>query len=101
LSGLAWYVVGVVDFITAVFLGATSQPGSPIRIFFDAPGTALLGALPRRFIPAYFVPLFLILRHRHLRAPVVAPNDVYAQAERLVFRFNHLDVLHMDRPLPP
>jgi hypothetical protein len=58
---LAWNVIGFADFITAVFLGATSQPGTPIRMFFEAPGAALLGDLPWRFIPAYYVPLFLIL----------------------------------------
>jgi hypothetical protein len=58
---LAWTVIGFVDFLTAVFLGAASQPGTPIRLFFEAPGTALLGDLPWRFIPAYYVPMFLIL----------------------------------------
>jgi hypothetical protein len=58
---LAWNCIGFADFLTAVFLGATSQPGSPIQLFFETPGTALLGALPWRFIPNYFVPLYLIL----------------------------------------
>jgi hypothetical protein len=58
---LVWNVIGFVDFIIAVFLGATSQPDTLIRLFYDAPGTALLGDLPWRFIPAYYVPLFLIL----------------------------------------
>jgi hypothetical protein len=58
---LAWNGIGTIDFITAVFLGATSQVGTPIRIFFEAPGAALLGELPWRFIPAYFVPLYLVI----------------------------------------
>jgi hypothetical protein len=58
---LAWNCLGFADFITAVALGATSQPGSPIQLFFEPPGTALLGQLPWRFIPNYFVPLYLII----------------------------------------
>jgi hypothetical protein len=58
---LGWNIIGFVDFITAVGLGATSQPGSPIQIFMDAPGAAVLRDLPWRFIPGYYVPLFLIV----------------------------------------
>jgi hypothetical protein len=58
---LGWNVIGFADFISAVTLGVLSQPGSPLRIFFDAPGTALLGELPWRFIPSYFVPLYLMV----------------------------------------
>jgi hypothetical protein len=58
---LAWNVIGFTDFLSAVFFGATSQPGSPIQLFFEPPGAALLGQLPWRFIPGYFVPLYLII----------------------------------------
>ncbi len=58
---LGWNVIGFLDFVSAVVLGVLSQPGSPLRLFFDAPGTALLGDLPWRFIPSYFVPLYLMI----------------------------------------
>ncbi len=58
---LGWNVIGFADFISAVTLGVLSQPGSPLRLFFEAPGTALLGELPWRFIPSYFVPLYLMI----------------------------------------
>ncbi|MGL5363159.1 MAG: hypothetical protein ACRDBH_09775 [Bosea sp. (in: a-proteobacteria)] len=58
---LAWNVIGFVDFISAVGLGITSQPGSPLRLFFEVPGTAILGELPWRFIPNFFVPLYIVI----------------------------------------
>jgi hypothetical protein len=58
---LAWNVIGFVDFMSAITLGITSQPGSPLQIFFDAPGTGILGVLPWRFIPSYFVPLYIMI----------------------------------------
>jgi hypothetical protein len=58
---LAWNVIGCIDFITAVFLGATSQPGTPIQLFFEPPGAAILGRMPWRLIPNYFVPVYLIV----------------------------------------
>ncbi|MGL4636996.1 MAG: hypothetical protein ACRCWF_13520 [Beijerinckiaceae bacterium] len=58
---LAWSVIGFIDFMSAVGLGITSQPGSPLRVFFEAPGTAILGQLPWRFIPNFFVPLYIMI----------------------------------------
>jgi hypothetical protein len=58
---LAWNVLGFADFMSAVGLGITSQPGSPLRLFYDQPGAAILGELPWRFIPGYFVPLYIII----------------------------------------
>jgi hypothetical protein len=58
---LAWNVLGFVDFMSAVGLGITSQPGSPLRLFYEQPGTAILGQLPWRFIPSFFVPLYIII----------------------------------------
>jgi hypothetical protein len=58
---LAWNVLGFVDFMSAVGLGITSQAGSPLRPFYDQPGAAILGELPWRFIPSYFVPLYIII----------------------------------------
>jgi hypothetical protein len=58
---LMWNVLGFADFMSAIFLGITSQPGSPLQMFANAPGTAILGELPWRFIPSYFVPLYIII----------------------------------------
>ena len=58
---LGWNVIGFADFVSAVFFGATSQPGSPIQLFFEPPGAGILGQMPWRLIPNYFVPLYLII----------------------------------------
>jgi hypothetical protein len=58
---LAWNVIGFADFISAISLGVTSQPGSPLQAFSNLPGTSVLGELPWRFIPSYFVPLYLMI----------------------------------------
>jgi hypothetical protein len=58
---LSWNVIGFVDFVSAVSLGTTSATGSPLQLFFEAPGTGILGELPWRFIPSYFVPLYIMI----------------------------------------
>jgi hypothetical protein len=58
---LAWNVIGFADFISAITLGVTSQSGSPFQLFNDLPGTSILSKLPWRFIPSYFVPLYLMI----------------------------------------
>jgi hypothetical protein len=58
---LSWNCFGFLDFVSAISLGITSQPGSPLRIFFEEPGTAILGQLPWRFIPNFFVPLYIVI----------------------------------------
>jgi hypothetical protein len=58
---LAWNVIGFLDFMSAIGLGITSQPASPLRLFFEMPGTAILGELPWRFIPSFFVPLYIVI----------------------------------------
>lgn len=57
----AWNVIGFVDFVSAVTFGLTSQPGSPLQLFREPPGTALLSDLPWRLIPFFFVPLYIII----------------------------------------
>lgn len=57
---LAWNMLGLADFMIAIGLGITSQPNSPLQILTSSPGTAILGELPWRFIPSYFVPLFIL-----------------------------------------
>jgi hypothetical protein len=58
---LMWNVIGFADFVSAVTLGATSQPGSFLQVFSNSFGTSILGALPWRFIPSFFVPLYLMI----------------------------------------
>ena len=52
---LAWNILGFMDLITAVGLGATSAPG-PIRLFMDPPGSAIMTSLPWIIIPCFLVP---------------------------------------------
>jgi hypothetical protein len=56
----AWNVIGLLDFVSAVTFGLTSQPGSPLQVFMESPGTAILADLPWRMIPGFYVPLFII-----------------------------------------
>jgi hypothetical protein len=58
---LAWNVLGFADFMSAVGLGIASQPGFPLQLLYEHPGTAILGELPWRFIPSYFVPLYTVI----------------------------------------
>jgi hypothetical protein len=56
----AWNVIGLLDFVSAVTFGLTSQAGSPLQVFMEPPGTAILADLPWRTIPGFYVPLFII-----------------------------------------
>jgi len=52
---LVWNMLGCLDLITAVGLGATSSPG-PARLFLEPPGSAIMTALPWILIPGFLVP---------------------------------------------
>lgn len=56
----SWNALGILDLITAIVLGALSAPGTPFRVFTEAPGTNAMGILPWVMIPAILVPLFLL-----------------------------------------
>jgi hypothetical protein len=56
----SWNVLGILDLITAIALGALSAPGTPFQVFTEAPGTTAMGTLPWVIIPAILVPLFLL-----------------------------------------
>jgi len=68
--------LGLLDLIAAVSLGVTSAEGSPVRIFFTDPNTALMSSLPWVLVPAFLVPLLawihLALFYR-LAAPARRP----------------------------
>lgn len=57
---LAWNALGLLDLVTAVGLGTTSDEGSPIRLFFREPGTAIMNGLPWLLIPAFLVPILML-----------------------------------------
>ena len=56
----AWIAFGTLDLIVAITLGALSAPGTPFRVFTEAPGTVAMGTLPWVGIPALLVPLYLM-----------------------------------------
>jgi hypothetical protein len=57
---LAWNLVGLVDLVDAIGLGATSSPG-PLQIFTVSPDSSLMTTLPWILIPCFLVPSFLAL----------------------------------------
>jgi hypothetical protein len=71
---LFWNSFGLADLVTAVTLGALSAPG-PSRVFFDDPGSALMGSVPWILIPCFLVPslsfVHLVIFYQTLRMPAV------------------------------
>ncbi|MGB8399369.1 hypothetical protein [Bradyrhizobium sp.] len=57
---LAWNILGALDLVTAVSLGAASAPGSPIQIFGGTVGSTAMTVLPWSSIPTLLVPFYLI-----------------------------------------
>ena len=57
---LLWNTWGLLDFLDAFSLGMTSAPGSPLQLFFDAPGSAAMTTLPWAIIPVFLVPQLLV-----------------------------------------
>jgi hypothetical protein len=57
-----WNSLGLLDLIAAIVLGIASAEGSPLRVFYGEPGTAIMSGLPWLLIPAFLVPN-LILMH--------------------------------------
>jgi hypothetical protein len=57
---LAWNIFGTLDLVTAVLLGVTSAPGSPIQIFGGTIGSTAMWSLPWSNIPTVLVPFYLI-----------------------------------------
>jgi hypothetical protein len=67
-----WNVIGALDLIDAVFLGATSSPG-PARLFFGEPSAAMMTTLPWLLIPGFMVPLLFAV-HIGIFARLAAPT---------------------------
>jgi hypothetical protein len=57
---LVWNSVGLLDLLDAAALGMTSAPGSPLQLFFDAPGSAIMATLPWAIIPVFLVPQLIV-----------------------------------------
>jgi hypothetical protein len=55
-----WNSFGLLDFLAAMSLGMTSAPGSPLQVFFDAPGSTAMTVLPWAIIPVFLVPQLLV-----------------------------------------
>jgi hypothetical protein len=55
-----WNSVGLLDLIAAAGLGMTSAAGSPLQVFFDAPGSAVMATLPWAIIPIFLVPQLIV-----------------------------------------
>lgn len=56
-----WNAFGTLDLIVAISLGLFSAPNTPWRVFFEAPGTAAMAALPWVMVPAMLVPFYLLI----------------------------------------
>ena len=57
---LAWNVLGTLDLVEAVALGALSAPGSPQQLFGGTVGSTAMWSLPWSNIPTLLVPFYLI-----------------------------------------
>jgi len=85
-SGYAWNLLGILDLALALTMGALTSP-SPIQMLaFDHPNTGV-GTYPLVMIPAFAVPLSLILHgmslwhlRRSARRPAVASGFASAPA---------------------
>jgi hypothetical protein len=62
----AWNVAGLVDLVTALFLGVT-HTDSPLGIFATHPTTDVMTRYPFSLIPTFLVPIALILHVLALR----------------------------------
>jgi hypothetical protein len=77
-AAVGWNLLGVADLVNALTLGFLSTPGSSQMLAFDNPNR-LVGTFPLVMIPAFIVPLSLILhglslwqmRRAHRRDPAL------------------------------
>jgi hypothetical protein len=73
----AWNLFGFADLVMAIALGVTSGQGSPLQLFYDAPGSAAMQFLPWAFVPTVLVPIWLILHgivFAQIRLRAVSPS---------------------------
>ncbi|MBV8214390.1 MAG: hypothetical protein JOZ08_14340 [Verrucomicrobia bacterium] len=83
---LVWNGLGLADLVIAVTLGALSAPG-PGRLFFDEPGSSLMGSVPWILIPCFLVPslsfVHLIVFYLTLRTRVEDPQALATRTAAL------------------
>jgi hypothetical protein len=65
-AAIAWNVLGLLDFVSAVSLGFLSTPG-PFQLIVPNPPNTLLGTYPTVMIPAFAVPSSILLHALSLR----------------------------------
>jgi hypothetical protein len=63
---IAWNILGILDLVTAITIGFLSSPG-PLQLIVQNPPSTLLGTYPTVLIPAFAVPLSLMLHALSLR----------------------------------
>lgn len=64
--GVLWNAIGMIDLLVAVATGLLTSPGPLEHLAFDAPNL-LMGAFPFVIIPAFGVPVWLLLHLYSLR----------------------------------
>jgi hypothetical protein len=74
---MAWNVAGLVDLVSALFLGVT-HTNSPLGIFVTHPATDALARYPFSLIPTFLVPIATILHVLALRKLVSAARNFAA-----------------------
>lgn len=64
--GIVWNLLGLLDFVSAISLGAMSSPG-PFQVFALDQPNVLIGTYPTVMIPAFAVPTSIVLHMLSLR----------------------------------
>jgi hypothetical protein len=65
-GAIAWNILGIVDLITAITIGFLTAPG-PLQLIVQNPPNTLIGTYPTVMIPAFAVPISLMLHALSLR----------------------------------
>jgi len=73
---LAWHLFGLLDLAVAVGLGVTTTP--PTQVFFTTPTSVAITAFPLAIIPAFLVPLSIVLHFVSLRYLLTTASSVAA-----------------------
>ena len=59
-AAIAWNLLGILDLLVAVGVGALTAESS-VRVFFSTPSTDAMAVLPLSVIPTFAVPLFILM----------------------------------------
>jgi hypothetical protein len=66
LGAISWNILGILDLITAITIGFLTAPG-PLQLIVQNPPNTLIGTYPTVLIPAFAVPVSLMLHALSLR----------------------------------